>query len=92
MEKVIYKKDKKYLIIDGREYGPKSLYFHIKRTISILESFTESGYWDENRQKEVRQDIQRLINIFYKHYTDGDVSWLLRWYIKNRVSPPNLPD
>ncbi len=69
MVKVIRKKDKKYLDIDGREYGPRSLYFHIKRTMSTLEYFTQSGYWDKNKQEEVRRDIQRLVNIYKKYYT-----------------------
>lgn len=54
MVKVINKKGKKYLNIDGREYGPKSLYFHIQRTTSTLEYFTKSGDWDEDRQSQVK--------------------------------------
>lgn len=69
MVKVIRKKDKKYLDIDGREYGPRSLYFHIKRTMSTLEYFTKTGGWDKNKQEEVRGDIQRLVNIYKKYYT-----------------------
>lgn len=37
----IHKKDRKYIVLDGREYGPKSLYFHIKRTLSLLEFYTK---------------------------------------------------
>lgn len=73
MVKVIYKKDKKYLNIDGKEYGPKALYFHIKRTISTLQYFTKSGDWDEKRQSEVRASIQRLINIKNEYYPDEDI-------------------
>lgn len=73
MVKVIYKKDKKYLNIDGKEYGPKSLYFYIKRTISTLEYFTKSGDWDEKRQREVKSSIQRLIDIKNEHYPDDNI-------------------
>lgn len=54
MVRVINKKGKKFLNIDGRDYGPKSLYFHIQRTTSTLEYFTKKGDWDENKQNEVK--------------------------------------
>ena len=73
MIKVIYKKDKKYLNIDGKEYGPKALYFHIKRTIYTLEYFTKSSDWDEKRQGEVRASIQKLINIKKEYYPDENI-------------------
>ena len=58
MVKVINKKGKKLVNIDGREYGPKSPYFHIQRTTSSLEYFTKKGDWDEKRQNEVKKYIQ----------------------------------
>lgn len=73
MVKVINKKGKKYLNIDGREYGPKSLEFHIKRSISTLEYFTKKGDWDEKRQREVKSSIQRLIDIKNKYYPDDNI-------------------
>ena len=73
MVKVINKKGKKYLNIDGREYGPKALYFNIKRSISTLEYFTKKGDWDEERQREVKSSIQRLIDIKNKYYTDDNI-------------------
>lgn len=70
MVKVINRKGKKYLNIDGREYGPKSLEFHIKRTILTLEYFAEKGDWNEKRQKDVKKSIQRLIDIKNEYYPD----------------------
>lgn len=78
MVKVINKKGKKYLNIDGREYGPKSLYFHIQRTTSTLEYFTKSGYWDEDRQSQVKKYIQRLVEIYRKYYPEEDKWWYKR--------------
>lgn len=75
MLKVINKKGKKYLNIDGREYGPKSLYFHIQRTTSTLEYFTKSGDWDEDRQSQVKKYIQRLVEIYRKYYPEEDNWW-----------------
>lgn len=88
MVKVIYKKDKKYLNIDGREYGPKSLYFHIKRSISTLEYFTKSGDWDENRQSQVKKYIQRFVEIYRKYYPEED-NW---WYNKLDIEKIGVPN
>lgn len=72
MVRVINKKGKKFLNIDGRDYGPKSLYFHIQRTTSTLEYFTKKGDWDENKQNEVKKYIQRLVEIYRENDPEED--------------------
>ena len=72
MVKVINKKGKKLLNIDGREYGPKSLYFYIQRTTSTLEYFSKNSNWDEKRQNEVKKYIQSLVEIYQKQYSEED--------------------
>lgn len=73
MVKVIHKKDKKYIIIDGREYGSKSLYFHIQRTISSLEYFTKNGQWDENRQMKAKAYIERYLKAYKENFQEYDL-------------------
>lgn len=73
MVEEIYKKGKKYLIIDGKEFGPKSLYFHIKRTLSYLKKSFEEGKWDENMKKEAKDKIRRLIKIYRENYPEDDL-------------------
>lgn len=68
MVKVIYEKGKKYLNIDGRQYGPHSLYFHIQRSIATLEYFTENGQWDEKRQKVVKSYIEKCLKAYTENY------------------------
>lgn len=85
MVKIIIKKGKKYLNIDGKEYGPKALYFHIKRSISTLEYFTKSGDWDEKRQREVKSSIQRLIDIKNEHYPDDNIWWWFSFAKTNKT-------
>ena len=70
MVKVINKKSKKYLIIDGREYGAISLYYHIIRTISTFKYIKESGEYKEERITEVKRGIIRLIEIYNKYYPE----------------------
>lgn len=73
MVEEIYKKGKKYLIIDGKEFGPKSLYFHIKRSLSYLKKSSEEGKWDENMKKEAKYKIRRLIKIYRENYPEDDL-------------------
>ncbi|WP_311492560.1 hypothetical protein [uncultured Anaerococcus sp.] len=73
MVEEIYKKGKKYLIIDGKEFGPKSLYFHIKRALSYLKKSSEEGKWDENMKKEAKDKIRRLIKIYRENYPEDDL-------------------
>ena len=68
MVKVIHKKGKKYLNIDGRQYGPHSLYFHIQRSIATLEYFTENGDWDEKRQMAVKSYIEKCLKAYIENY------------------------
>lgn len=68
MVKVIHKKGKKYLNIDGIEYGPYSLYFHIQRSIATLLYFKENGQWDEKRQKEVKYYIKKCLKAYTENY------------------------
>ncbi len=58
MVKVIYKKGKKYLIVDHRQYGPLSLYYHIQRYLSSFEYLKESGQCDEKRLIEIKSAIE----------------------------------
>ena len=70
MVKVINKKSKKYLIIDGREYGEISLYYHILRSISTFKHIKESGECGEERLIEIKRGIIRLIEIYNKYYPE----------------------
>ena len=77
MVKAIYRKGKKYLIIEGREYGPISLYYHILRSISTFKSLKESGEIGKERLREIKHSIARLIKI-YKDYYPEEASKKLR--------------
>lgn len=68
MVKVIYRKGKKYLIIEGREFGVFSLYYHILRTISNYKYLKESGESDEERLLKIKYHIARLIKIYNDYY------------------------
>ena len=82
MVKVIYKKDKKYLIIDGKEYGPKSLYYHIVRTINTYKHYKTSGEWDLEKVKKVKYEIAKLIKIHKKYYPEENIGNLVIWLNK----------
>ena len=79
MVKVINKKGKKYLIIDGKEYGAISLYYHIIRTISTYKYIKESGEYKEERITEVKHGIIRLIKIYNKYYPEEARINLVVW-------------
>lgn len=74
----IHKKDRKYIVLDGREYGPKSLYFHIKRTLSLLEFYTKNGGWDKQKQMEMKAYIERYMKAFRENF-DDEIFWLLNY-------------
>lgn len=70
MVKVIYKNDKKRLVIDGRVYGPYALYYYIMRTLSTYEYYKSTGEWDEERQREVKSYLRRYMQIYQKYYPE----------------------
>ena len=73
MVEVIYKKGKKYIIIDGREYGAISLYFHIKRNILFLKKLKERGEREEERQMEHKAYIERYLKAFKDNFDDEKI-------------------
>lgn len=83
MVDVIYKKGKKNIIIDGREYGAISLYFHIKRNILILKRLKERGEWDEERQMEHKAYIERYLKAFKDNFDDEAIWWWIISYSKS---------
>lgn len=70
MVKVIYKNDKKRLVIDGRVYGPYALYYYIMRTLSTYEYYKSTGEWDEEMQREVKSYLRRYMQIYQKYYPE----------------------
>ena len=70
MIKVRYKKGKKYIIIEGREFGSISLYYHITRTISTYKYLKERGESDEEKLSKIKDHIGRLIKIYNDHYPE----------------------
>ncbi|WP_296114921.1 hypothetical protein [uncultured Anaerococcus sp.] len=64
----------KYIRIDGRKYGPKSLEYHIRRSIARFKYFKANNLWDEQRQREVKKYIERYTKIFEENFSEED-SW-----------------
>ena len=73
MVRVNFKNKKKYVNIDGRDCGPKSLYFHIKRMISTLKYFKSEGKWDQERQDLVKTNIKEYVKVFKENFSEEDL-------------------
>lgn len=73
MVRVSFKNKKKYVTIDGRDYGPKSLYFHIKRMISTLKYFKNEGKRDQERQDLVKTNIKEYVKVFKENFSEEDL-------------------
>ena len=70
MIKVRYRKGKKYIIVEGREFGAISLYYYIRRTISTYKSMKEIGVCGEERLIELKNHIGRYIKIYNEYYPE----------------------
>ena len=79
MIKVRYRKGKKYIIVEGREFGEISLYYHIVRTISTYKYLKESGECEQERLSRIKHHIIRLIKIYKEYYPEEASRKLSVW-------------
>ncbi len=70
MIKVRYGKGKKYITVEGREFGAISLYYYIIRTISTYKYIKKSGESDEEKLLRIKKHIKTMIKIYNDYYPE----------------------
>ena len=70
MIKVRYRKGKKYITVEGREFGAISLYYYIIRTISTYKYIKKSEESDEENLLRIKKHIKTMIKIYNDYYPE----------------------